>query len=50
MQHLAVRHHLLVDMPHKRKGSSEAHSTKHEEEGVAHHEHVTEEEGCLHEA
>lgn len=41
---------LLVDVAYKAEGGTVAHSPQHEEEGVAHHEHIAEEEGRLHEA
>ena len=39
-----------VNMPYKAKRRSVAHRTQHEEESIAHHEHVSKVEGRLHEA
>ncbi len=41
---------LLVDVAYKAEGGAVAHSAQHEEEGIAHHEHIAKEEGRLHEA
>ena len=41
---------LPVDVAYEAEGGAVAHSAQHEEEGIAHHEHVAEEKGRLHEA
>lgn len=41
---------LLVNVAYKAEGGAVAHSAQHEEEGIAHHEHIAEEKGRLHEA